>query len=170
MQPKLQRVKVEPVVADDHDLSVEHAAIGQLRRQRVGELGEVAGERLLVATLNEELIAVAKDERAEAVPFRLEDPSVARRELANELGEHRKDWRIEGQFHAADLAADLASCCAIHIRCVVSSSSVEKIVTHLTARVRAQPYMLPLQWHFSTGVGRWHSGRNKPPPKRTRRR
>ena len=55
------------------------AALGQLRLQRVDELREVAIERLPVAALDEDFVAVAEDQRAKAVPLGLEDP-VARRE------------------------------------------------------------------------------------------
>ena len=75
------------------------AALGELRHERIEQLGEVAVERLLVAALDEDLVAVAEDERAEAVPLGLEDPAVAFGEFADALGEHREDGRVDGEVH-----------------------------------------------------------------------
>jgi hypothetical protein len=69
----LQRVEVEPVRRHDHDLTVEHAALGQRVVQRPLELGEVAIQRLQVAALQQRLLGTAKDDRPEAIPFRLEE-------------------------------------------------------------------------------------------------
>ena len=60
---------------------------GQLRRERLEQLGEVAVERIFVAALDEDLVAVAEHESAEAVPLGLEDPPFARR------GGRRRAWR-----------------------------------------------------------------------------
>ena len=72
MLAQLQRVEVEAalVVAID-ELAVEHDLIGQLREQRLAQLGEVAQQRLLVAALEIEVVAVAEHDAAEAVPLRL---------------------------------------------------------------------------------------------------
>ena len=70
-------LEVERAVAGDHDLAVEDAALGQLGPERLGELREVAVERLEVAALRVDLVAVAEDERPEAVPLGLELPAVA---------------------------------------------------------------------------------------------
>ena len=75
VQAHLQRVEVEPALADDHDLAVDHAALGQALAQERLELGEIAAERLQVAALDVELVAVAKHDGAEAVPLRLEQPA-----------------------------------------------------------------------------------------------
>src|SRR5215204_1969747 len=101
MKAHLQRLEIERAVAGDHDLAVEHAALRQLGLERGDELGEVAVERLLIAALNEHLVAVAEDDRAKAVPFGLEHPLVADGKLAHILGEHGKDWRIDGKLHAS---------------------------------------------------------------------
>ena len=53
---------------------------GSAARSGVGELREVAIERLEVAGLDVDLVAVAEDDRPEAVPLRLEQPAVAGRE------------------------------------------------------------------------------------------
>lgn len=49
------------------------------------------------------VIAVAKDERAKAVPLRLEDPSIAGWQLADSLGEHRQNRRIDREVHISEL-------------------------------------------------------------------
>ena len=69
---ELERVEVEPVRRRDHELAVEHDLGGQLFEQRLAQLGEVAQQRLLVAALEIEVVAVAEQDAAEAVPLRLE--------------------------------------------------------------------------------------------------
>ena len=66
---------------------------GSLSRKSVVQLGKVAIERPQVAALDEDVGLAAKDDRAEAVPLRLEQEAVARGELVGELREHRLDRR-----------------------------------------------------------------------------
>ena len=69
------------------------------------DLGEVAGQRLGVAAGQLDLVAVAEDEAAEAVPLGLEGlsrPCLPGRDPLDRLGEHRLDGRHHGQVHAAD--------------------------------------------------------------------
>jgi hypothetical protein len=105
MEAKLERLEVETSVAHDDDLSVQHAALRELCLQRIDELGEVALERLLVATLDEDLIAVTEDQRTEPVPLGLEDPPGADGKLGDALGEHREDRGIERKLHARNANA-----------------------------------------------------------------
>src|SRR5260370_6300242 len=74
MEPKLERVEVEAVVPNDHNLSVEDAARRQGRTYRLQQLRKVTLERLFVTTLDQDLIALAKHQRAKAIPLRFEDP------------------------------------------------------------------------------------------------
>src|SRR4051812_33990562 len=99
MDAQEERFEVEPRGADDDDLAVDDAALRQVGEQRLDELGEVAVQRLEVAALQQELVAVAKDQRAEAVPLRLELPAVALRQAVGGGGEHRLDRRVEGKAH-----------------------------------------------------------------------
>src|SRR3954471_7607321 len=99
MQPQLQQVEVQSLLGCDDDLSIENASLWQLRLERLDQLGEVSIERLLVPALNEHLVAVAEDERAKPIPLGLEDPAVARRQLADALRQHRQDRRIDGEVH-----------------------------------------------------------------------
>src|SRR5690606_22613345 len=73
-----QRIEVEAVAGRDHDLAVEHAAIGQTLAQRDLELGEVAAEWLELAALDVDLVTALEHERAEAIPLGLEDPAIFR--------------------------------------------------------------------------------------------
>jgi hypothetical protein len=100
MQPELQRLELESLLAGDDNLSVEDAPLRQLCLQRIDQLREVAIEWLLVAALDEDFIPVTEEKRAEAVPLGFEDPSFARWQLAHSLCEHRKDWRIDREVHA----------------------------------------------------------------------
>ena len=74
-----ERLEVEAVRRGDDDLAVDDAPCGQLRADRVEELGEVAGEGALVAAAQLDLVAVAEDDAAEAVPFGLEDEALGLR-------------------------------------------------------------------------------------------
>ena len=66
-----QGLEVQPVAAGDDDLAVDHAAVRQVGPQRLDDLGEVAGQRLLAAAGQLDLVAVAEHDAAEAVPLRL---------------------------------------------------------------------------------------------------
>ncbi len=95
-----QLLEVESSVVRDHDLAVEHAAIRELRLERLGQLGEVAVERLEVAALRVDLVAVAEDQGPEAVPLRLVQPALALGQGVARLREHRLERRFEGESHA----------------------------------------------------------------------
>jgi hypothetical protein len=71
MQACHQREEVELVRARDHQLSVQHEPLDRQRKQRLHDLGEVAGARAAVARPQVDLAAVAKGQAAEAVPLRL---------------------------------------------------------------------------------------------------
>ena len=88
----------------DHELAVERAARRELTEQRLAQLGEIAVERLGVAALEQELVAVAEHEHAKAIPLRLEDPARAVGQRVDALGEHRQDRRVDGELHARILS------------------------------------------------------------------
>src|SRR4051812_17897912 len=93
-----ERVEVlAALVVEPHDLAVEDVApLGEL------QLGEVAGQRLAVARLQVDAVAVDERDRAEAVPLRLVDPAVALREGLLRLGELGEEGRAQRQGHAPD--------------------------------------------------------------------
>jgi hypothetical protein len=94
---QLQGLEVEPVAAGHDDLAVEHAALRRVGEHRLDDLGEVPRHRALVAGAEQHLVAVAEDDRAEAVPLRLDVADVG--DLRHGLGEHRRDRRHHGQVH-----------------------------------------------------------------------
>ena len=83
MLTQLQRVEVETPLVRDDELAVEHDAVRQLFEQRLAQLGEVAQQRLLVARLEIELVAVAEHDAAEPVPLRFVDHVARGRHLAS---------------------------------------------------------------------------------------
>ena len=54
MNPKLQFFEVEPIVLRDNDFAVENASRGQLRIQRLEQLGKVSIQRFRIAALNKD--------------------------------------------------------------------------------------------------------------------
>jgi hypothetical protein len=79
MNPQLQFLEVEPIVLCDNDFAVENASSGQLRIQRLEQLGKVSIQRFRIAALNKNFVPVAEDQRAKPVPLRFEDPGLVRR-------------------------------------------------------------------------------------------
>ena len=70
-------------------------------RKGFEQLGEIAVQRLLVAALDQDLVSVAKDERAKSIPLRFENPFIARRQFTSSLGEHRQDRWVYWKIHAS---------------------------------------------------------------------
>ena len=77
VQAHLQRVEVQPVSRGDDDFPVDDAAVGQLREDGVVHVGEIAIQRPQLPALDVGAAAAAKDDGAEAVPFRLEEHTFA---------------------------------------------------------------------------------------------
>ena len=102
MDPLGQGVEVEAGRAGDDDLPVEHATVGQVGPQRVHQLGEVPGQRLLVAAAQHDVVAVPEDDAAEPVPLGLVEQAVALGELPGQLGQHRGDRGDDGERHRLD--------------------------------------------------------------------
>ena len=71
----------------------------QLDPQRLDQLWVVTAERLLIAALDEEFVCITKNQRPEAIPLRLEEPSLAIRQSVDRFGEHRQDRRVDGEMH-----------------------------------------------------------------------
>src|SRR6185369_6132899 len=103
MDAQEQGLEVEPVGADDHDLAVDDAALRQRGDQRGDELREVPVHGLLVAALQQDLVAVAEDQRSKAVPLGLELPSVTAGQGLRRVGQHGRERRRERQAHASIL-------------------------------------------------------------------
>ena len=90
MKAQLQRIEVELVVLDDDNLSVEDAARRQCRAQRLQQFRKVAIQRLFVAALDQDLIPIAKDQRAKSIPLRFENPIAIGWQFIHSLGQHRQ--------------------------------------------------------------------------------
>ena len=103
-----QRLEVERAIARDHDLAVEHDPRRQQRRQRPYQLGEVPLERLLVAALQRDLVAVLPQQRAEAIPLRLELPAVTIGQRRRQLAQHRRQRPRHRERHRASLPGSKA--------------------------------------------------------------
>src|SRR6266571_8226034 len=82
-----------------HDLPVDDAARGKAGQKGRLELGEVTIEGFQVAALKVETVAVAEHDGAEPVPFRLEEPAIALRQLRRGLRQHRLDRRLDRESH-----------------------------------------------------------------------
>src|SRR4029077_9115124 len=106
MDAQEQRFEVEATGADDDNLAVDDASLGERAGKRLQELGEVAVHRLLVPALQQDVVAVAEHERAKAVPFGLEEPPIAAGQALSGAGQHGLDRRAEREAHGfiVDLA------------------------------------------------------------------
>src|SRR5688572_1819019 len=102
MESELERLELEPLLARDDNLAAQYAALPELRLQGIDYLREITIERLPVAALDENLVTVAEDEGAKAVPLRLEYPSFTGWQLTNSLCEHWEDRRIDSEVHVPD--------------------------------------------------------------------
>src|SRR5512132_296175 len=133
MDAHLETVEVEALLGGDHDLAVQHRALGQRATEVLDELGEVPVERALVAAPELDLVAVAEHDAAEAIPLRLVEQPVAGREIANELREHRRHRRRDRERHAR--AARTAATAST----VASSSSSPVARSRRSTTPRASP-------------------------------
>ena len=97
MEAKLERLEVEPVLSDDDDLAVDHAAVRQRAQERLVEFRKIAVERPQVPALDEDGRVAAKDDGAKPVPLRLVEPAAAGGEFLDQLGEHRLDRGRDGE-------------------------------------------------------------------------
>src|SRR6516164_11484383 len=108
MQPQLQQIEIEAARCNDNDFPVEYATRGQRLLQGLKQIGEVAVQRLLIAALDVDFVAVAKDQGSESIPLGLEDPVVSGGQLVNPLGEHGQNRRIYGKIHDSRIVAEIA--------------------------------------------------------------
>src|SRR5580698_1556546 len=99
MDAKLEGLEVETACSDHDHLAIQPAACRESAPERLEELGEVAIQWLLVAALEQQLVAISEDEHAKAIPFRFEDPRLTFGQLANALGEHGQNGGNDGEAH-----------------------------------------------------------------------
>ena len=86
-------VEVGARAGEDHDLAIEHHSLGLDPLQVRHEFGKVAGQRLLIAAVDHDLVAVFERDRAETVPLGLVLPGVAAGQFGLDLRLHRAEWR-----------------------------------------------------------------------------
>jgi hypothetical protein len=89
MQAQLQSVEVEFVILHNDQFPVEHTPNWQCGAQRVKQFREIAVQRLLVAALDQDLLAVTEHQRAKSIPFGLVDPVAGCGQRIHALGKHR---------------------------------------------------------------------------------
>src|SRR4029453_6939325 len=110
MNAQQQRLEVEPGGADDDDLAIDDAARGQRGGEGGDELREVPVHGFFVAALQEELVAVAKYDRPEAVPLGLELPARPVRQGVRRARQHGRQRWSERQAHARILRGPYLVC------------------------------------------------------------
>src|SRR5205814_6140392 len=103
MKTQLQRVKTKRRSLNDHDFAIEHAAGRQGRTQWIEQVGEITVQRLFVAALNQNLVAIAKYQGAKAIPLGFKHPIISGRQVAYPLGEHGENGWVHGKVHGSML-------------------------------------------------------------------
>ena len=82
------------IIFDDDHLYIEHTTCGQRSAQWFQQLRKVTIEWFSVAALDENLISIAKHQRAKTIPLGLEDPIALGGQFVYSFREHRQDRRI----------------------------------------------------------------------------
>src|SRR5437868_330794 len=140
MKPELQRIKIQTVLCSDYDLTVDHAARWELRPKRIEQLRKVPIQRLQVAALQQDVVAVPEDDCPETIPLRLENPVRPRGDLVDTFGQHWRNWRADDEIHRTQAALSIApglTCSAISFSfSSVSFSSSSVCSRSLTASLR----------------------------------
>lgn len=83
----------------DDEFAVKYEFGRKLFSQRFEHLGEIPIQRLLIATLDEELLAVPKDKNAEAVPLGLVNPLASGGDHSDPLGSIGRNRRTDDEVH-----------------------------------------------------------------------
>src|SRR6266540_4259857 len=94
-----QGIERERAIRRNHDLAVEDEGAGFQLADGFGDLRKIADERLARLRLQLDMIAVAKREAAESVPFRFVLPLRPVRDLADGQGLHRRERRPQCKGH-----------------------------------------------------------------------
>ena len=103
MDAQKHGLEVETLRAGNHDLTVDDTSLWQRGRKRRDELRKVSVHRFLVPALQKDVVAVAKYERSESIPLRLEEPTFSRWQRSGGGGQHRRERWIEWQLHRREL-------------------------------------------------------------------
>src|SRR5256885_1411715 len=73
MEAKLECFEFQAIIGGDNDFPIQHTLRWHLRTKRPKQLGKIAIQRFSIATLDEDLVPVAKDQRSKPIPLWLED-------------------------------------------------------------------------------------------------
>jgi hypothetical protein len=102
MQTKLERIEIEPTVRRNDDLPIDDAVPRQAGEQGVVQLRKIAIQWTEVPALDEEVRTALEDDGAEAVPLRLVEEGIARRQNGGNLGEHGLDRGSDRELSGHD--------------------------------------------------------------------
>jgi len=108
VQPKLQRVEVEPLRRRDDNLAVDDQAWRQLVEHGAMHFREIPIERLQIAALDEDVVGAAKGDCAKAVPLGLVEVWTLGQRV-RQLREHRLDRRRDGEARGVHVPARAGS-------------------------------------------------------------
>ena len=105
MDPLQQGIERKRPIDRNDDLPIEDECRGLDAAYRVDQLREIARQRLARFRLQLDLVAVAEDEAAEAIPFRLVLPFLPGRDVVDRQGFHRWEWRTQCRSHDRPVSA-----------------------------------------------------------------
>src|SRR2546426_1895025 len=78
MDAQQQGLEVETLRAGNHDLAVDDTSFWQRGGKRRDELRKISVHRFFIPALQKDVVPVAKYERSESIPLRLEEPTLSR--------------------------------------------------------------------------------------------
>lgn len=113
MQPHLEGIEIRFATNDDAELTIKNSAFQLHSADSLGDLRKVSLERLAGFPLQLDRGTVFESQASEPVPFRLEQPTAVRWQLAYRFGLHRQqgcsDWRLSHTVYAMNALISLAS-------------------------------------------------------------
>ena len=93
MEPKLERIEIEPFTRRDDNFAIHHAIGRQLLQKRLVQLRKIPIQRPQVPALDEHVRVAAKNDGAKPIPFRFVKKIAAGGKCLGKPGEHRLDRR-----------------------------------------------------------------------------
>jgi|SRR5579863_2405046 len=128
MNAELKSIEVEPALVSDDEFAVEDGFWGELLAKGIDHFGEISIEGFLIPALDEDFVAIPKDEHAKAVPLGLVDPLARRRHVVDALRQHGQQGRIDGEVH-------IRRCCSqsgyTHVQMPESSHGVVRRLSRI---------------------------------------
>ena len=96
---KLQCIEIERAISRDDEFAIDDAAGWELLQQRWKHLWEIAIQRFLLATLDQDFLVIAKYQHSESIPLGLENPVAAGWNFFHTLGQHWQDGWVHWKVH-----------------------------------------------------------------------